>query len=414
MSGFNRGEVIVCSEPYAHALGTEYRGLRCDHCFKKSDDLKRCSQCSFVYFCDKNCQTRGWGLHKLECKYIMSAKQKPLASIRLISLVLLKVKKYGMDNPFEEVLGRKMSFGTLMSHSKNIIKSKMSYQLMLTLMHEISRYIGPANVPDPEEFAETFGRMRVNGFSIADDNDSEVVGCGVYLGAAVFDHSCEPNAEVVFDGVTLYVRANQDIPQRDINHVFVSYISQLQLSHNRQRTLKELYYFRCQCIRCTSPLYDDKMIEMLIDEKEAEEELRKTKERLKKLEKMMDQHANLSAIEEECRKEIEIQNNVLGSTNIYRIKTLEIAFNVCIKLKKWIDAISFGKLLTEPYRFIYGPYSRHLGIHLFKIGKILLYYGSVTEAEDVLTQTEEIMKVTHGDQHFLYQDLLKLLAQFQK
>ncbi|GFU63515.1 histone-lysine N-methyltransferase SMYD3 [Trichonephila clavipes] len=414
MTGYQRGELIVCSKPYAYALGTEYRGLRCDHCFKKCNDLKRCSQCSFVYFCDKNCQTRGWGLHKLECKYIMNAKQKPLASTRLISLVLLKVKKYGLDNPFEEVLGRKMSFGTLMSHSKNIIKGKMSYQLMLTLMREISNYIGPGNVPDPEEFAETFGRMRVNGFSIADDNDSEVVGCGVYLGAAVFDHSCEPNAEVVFDGVTLYVRANQDIPQRDINQVFISYISQLQLTHSRQRALKEFYYFRCQCIRCTTSLYDDKMLEVLIDGKEAEEQLKNIKEQLKRLEKMVDQQDSLSSIEEECRKEIEIQDEVLGKTNIYWIKSLEIAFNVCIKLKKWIDAISFGNLLTEPYRFYYGPYSRHLGIHLFKIGKIQLYYGSPTDAENVLKQAENIMKVTHGEQHFLYQDLVKLLAQIQK
>ncbi|PRD21790.1 UNVERIFIED_CONTAM: Histone-lysine N-methyltransferase SMYD3 [Trichonephila clavipes] len=197
------------------------------------------------------------------------------------------------------------------------------------------------------------------------------------LRGAVFDHSCEPNAEVVFDGITLFVRANQDIPQRDINK-------------------------------------DDKMLEVLIDGKEAEEQLKNIKEKQENLEKMVDQHANLLSIEEECRKEIEIQDKVLGKTNIYWIKSLNLAFNVCISLKKWIDAIRFGNLLTEPYRFYYGLYSRHLGIHLFKIGKIQLFYGSPVDAEDVLKQAENIMKVTYGEQHFLYQDLVKLLAEIQK
>ncbi|GFQ69875.1 hypothetical protein TNCT_709431, partial [Trichonephila clavata] len=94
--------------------------------------------------------------------------------------------------------------------------------------------------------------------------------------------------------------------------VFVSYINQLQLTHSRQSALKELYYFRCQCIRCTTSLYDDKMDSF-------------------------------------------IQN-----------------------------------------------------------GKIQLYYGSPTDAKDALKQAENIMKVTHGEQHFLYQDLVKLLAEIQK
>ncbi|GFX51725.1 retrovirus-related Pol polyprotein from transposon TNT 1-94 [Trichonephila clavipes] len=127
-------------------------------------------------------QTRGWDLHKLECEYIMNAERKPCASIRLVSLILLKVKKYGLEKPFEEVLGRKMSFGTLMSHSKNVIKDKKSCQLMRMIRGEISHYIGPAIVADPEEFVETYGKILINGFRIMDDNDSECVGCGVYLG----------------------------------------------------------------------------------------------------------------------------------------------------------------------------------------------------------------------------------------
>ncbi|GFX51729.1 hypothetical protein TNCV_5014311 [Trichonephila clavipes] len=58
MTGYQRGEVIACSQPYAYALDTQCQGLRCDFCFKRCNDLKRCSQCSFAYFCDQNCQLK--------------------------------------------------------------------------------------------------------------------------------------------------------------------------------------------------------------------------------------------------------------------------------------------------------------------------------------------------------------------
>ncbi|GFU32414.1 histone-lysine N-methyltransferase SMYD3 [Trichonephila clavipes] len=54
--GDKLGELILVSKPYAYVLNNDCRGQRCDYCFQKQSNLKRCSQCSFLYFCDKTCQ----------------------------------------------------------------------------------------------------------------------------------------------------------------------------------------------------------------------------------------------------------------------------------------------------------------------------------------------------------------------
>jgi len=40
---------------------------RCINCNKKNVDLKRCSVCKVVYYCDALCQKDDWGKHKVEC-----------------------------------------------------------------------------------------------------------------------------------------------------------------------------------------------------------------------------------------------------------------------------------------------------------------------------------------------------------
>ncbi|GBN43213.1 Histone-lysine N-methyltransferase SMYD3 [Araneus ventricosus] len=237
MSCFKLGELILTSKPYAYVLDNKCRGLRCDYCFKKSDELKRCSQCTFLYFCNKICQTKAWEVHKAECKFIMKAKPNvPSTSMRFIALLIFNIQKKGQDQPVEVVYGRKVSFRTLMSHSEEIKKSIKRSQQMIALVGTLKDYIGKDNIPPPAEFIEIFGKMAINSFSIA-DNEMQTIGTGLYLGASVLDHSCCPNADVVFDGVNVYIHATNHIPHRDISKVFISYIEQLDLTEKRQNAL---------------------------------------------------------------------------------------------------------------------------------------------------------------------------------
>ena len=48
----------------------------CGNCFIRKADLKRCTGCSFVQYCSKDCQVEHWGSHKVLCRAIKGL-QKP-------------------------------------------------------------------------------------------------------------------------------------------------------------------------------------------------------------------------------------------------------------------------------------------------------------------------------------------------
>ncbi|CAG2104748.1 unnamed protein product, partial [Medioppia subpectinata] len=61
------GDVITQDMPIIHALHSESKGKYCDNCFKRSDQLKRCTKCLQMYYCGKECQKNDWKYHKNEC-----------------------------------------------------------------------------------------------------------------------------------------------------------------------------------------------------------------------------------------------------------------------------------------------------------------------------------------------------------
>lgn len=62
--------------------------------------------------------------------------------------------------------------------------------------------------------------MCVNGFNILDP-EMLSIGTGIYLGCSVIDHSCDPNAVAVFEGITIHIRALKDIPVLDWEKVYL-------------------------------------------------------------------------------------------------------------------------------------------------------------------------------------------------
>lgn len=57
-------------------------------------------------------------------------------------------------------------------------------------------------------------QMCVNSFNIC-DKEMKSVGTGIYLGASILDHSCDPNAIALFNGTTIYIRTVKDIENFD-------------------------------------------------------------------------------------------------------------------------------------------------------------------------------------------------------
>ena len=100
-------------------------------------------------------------------------------------------------------------------------------------------------------------------------------GVALYERQACVNHSCEPNAEVVFahNDTTLSLVATQALKAGE--QVFISYLDEaVQGSgrHTRQRWLRENYLFTCRCARCLRQTDDASVTSEDEDDSEEEEE----------------------------------------------------------------------------------------------------------------------------------------------
>ena len=69
---------------------------------------------------------------------------------------------------------------------------------------------------------------------------------------ALLNHSCVPNAHIVFDGVNLYLRSLRQIATNE--EITISYIDTTNQTSSRQDELSSRYFFTCQCSACQNRL----------------------------------------------------------------------------------------------------------------------------------------------------------------
>jgi len=84
-------------------------------------------------------------------------------------------------------------------------------------------------------------------------------GSGLYVLQSSVNHSCEPNAIVEFpySNHTLVLRAKRDIPIDE--EICISYLDDCNIAssrHTRQKALRSLYLFVCDCEKCQTQAND--------------------------------------------------------------------------------------------------------------------------------------------------------------
>lgn len=60
--------------------------------------------------------------------------------------------------------------------------------------------------------------MCINSFNIC-EQELQSLGTGIYLGASVIDHSCDPTAVAIFEGTTLLIRNIKPLQGLDFSQV---------------------------------------------------------------------------------------------------------------------------------------------------------------------------------------------------
>ncbi|XP_018051655.1 PREDICTED: histone-lysine N-methyltransferase SMYD3 isoform X1 [Atta colombica] len=420
----NKGTTILYGKPFAYVVRSVVRDERCDHCLR-SGKLLKCSSCQYVYYCDRNCQKESWPIHKTECTRLKKVSPKVLPdAARLMARIILKLNQGGAEEVGYYTEKNFRRFKDLMSHYSDIKVDVKRMEHFTMLYGVLSQFLDETFMPNIAELMGIYGRICTNSFNILDIN-MNTIGVGIYLGASVIDHSCKPNAVVVFEGTTIIVRTLTDLSSLDWSQIRISYVDLLNSNKDRREELHSSYYFWCDCERCKKeePMAEvaacpnlscDSPCSIEADECEKcnteisvefKETFREvvdfTAHHLEKMKTMA--YLDVSKI---CLKK---QKGIMHKFNIQHVRTLEMAHIAAMNLKCWEDAEFYGKELVPGYLLYYGEIHPLTGLLYLTIGKIQLHLEKPKEALQALTKANTVLTITHGDKHSIMEEELRPL-----
>ncbi|CAM6120160.1 unnamed protein product [Calypogeia fissa] len=437
---FKRGETVLEQDPFCAVLDANSSNLRCDGCFIFSDNLLRCSACKTVRYCSVVCQRREWKLHKGECK-IMSSRpmqekqrlQTPTLRLMVRLLVKRRLQSDGVilrtpADTFELVEALPTHFSET-SAERLVLFGQMANLVKLV--------VSPMEV-DLKETAHLFCRFACNAHTICDE-ELRPLGTGLYPVVSIINHSCSPNAVLLFDGKKAIVRCLENVTEG--TEVTVSYVDLAASTPTRQKALKEQYYFECCCTRCmrretsegmiedailegcrclkpdcegaSLPLSDGKRlvcyscgsIQVEMKVKALGLDTRKLLEEASK--------ANVSGSDIRARELYQqgeaLQAKVWHRYSVHLMRTRDSLLKICMSLQDWTAAQLYCQMTIPAYERAYSSHSPLLGLQYFTLGKLEWFLSNTKEAVEALTQAMEILSITHSSSSILVLELSSLL-----
>ncbi|XP_060048091.1 histone-lysine N-methyltransferase SMYD3 [Erinaceus europaeus] len=258
-----------------------------------------------------------------------------------------------------------------------------------------------SQLPSSLDIFEAFAKLISNSFTICNAEMQEV-GVGIYPSMSLLNHSCDPNCCIVFSGPHLLLHAVRDIKAGD--ELTICYLDMLMTSEGRRKQLRDQYCFECDCFRCQT---QDKDAAMLAGDKKIWKEVQESLEKIEDLKA----HQKWEQVLAICQTILSSSSERLPDSNIHQLKVLDGAMDACIHLGQLEEALSYAIRTLEPYRIFYPGNHPVRGVQLMKVGKLQLHQGMFPQAMKNLRLAFDIVKVTHGREHSLTEDLILLLEE---
>ncbi|KAJ8341850.1 hypothetical protein SKAU_G00341410 [Synaphobranchus kaupii] len=402
VSSLKAGELLFSTEPFACSVSKRVMKSTCENCLSRKDKLLWCSRCKIAHYCDASCQKQSWPEHKEECQRLKRLHPTiPTDSVRLVAKILSKLVNRSRS-PAEKLysLEELESHLSEMSEEKRSQLEDLGVALRMYLKEEADDLSPLAPGLDP---ISIIAKVTCNCFSIS-DGELQEVGVGLYPSVSLLNHACRPNCVMVFEGRILRLRAVQDI--RPLEELTISYTDVMMPSQERRKRLQEQYYFLCDCEHCTAA---DKDSDMLSG---PEKDWMSLQHNIPRLE-----HLQSEQKWEEVLLESQALINSCADTvtdrNVYLVRMLDFALDSCINQAQWDRALEFGIRTLQPYRLYYPDPHPARAVQLMRVGKLQHFLGRLAEARETLRQAYYVMKVTHGDEHALTNELRSKLEEIR-
>ncbi|XP_039182950.1 histone-lysine N-methyltransferase SMYD3 isoform X4 [Crotalus tigris] len=245
--------------------------------------------------------------------------------------------------------------------------------------------------------------VTCNCFSIS-SGEMQDVGVGLYPSISLLNNSCDPNCVIIFEGPQLHLRSIREMQLGE--ELTISYTETLLPTPERQQNLKRQYCFECSCIMCSTQSKD---ADMLAGDEQAWKEAKEVINAIGAPESREEWEQVLLS----CQTSLKSNTSRLPDTNIYQLKLLDLAMDACINLGLWEEALHYGNRTLQPYSFYYPSFHPLKAIQMMRVAKLQFHQDMSSQALATLKQAYDIIKVTHGTEHSLMQDLMILKEEWE-
>ncbi|TQS37701.1 hypothetical protein Golomagni_01815, partial [Golovinomyces magnicellulatus] len=198
--------------------------------------LKRCSACRIPQYCSSACQRADWkSIHAKECARLKLLPDVPPTPVRAVMQVLLKILpgstwETRCANLEGHEVDRKKRFDTGPGES---------WGDFLLQARAATAFAG-MEASKIELATSVFSRISCNSFH-ATLPDATSVGLAFDPEIALVNHSCAPNAHVIFEGRNMILQSL--IPIQKGQELFISYVDVKQEYNSRRLDLWRTYFF---------------------------------------------------------------------------------------------------------------------------------------------------------------------------
>lgn len=206
----------------------------------KATTVNWCTGCRKVKYCSPACQRKAWkAVHKRECK-IFAVQEEVVPNVVVAVMQMMDGINQGQDE-YQALL-------TMENHRDEFEKAGgKRLETMRLMAHTALKMTGEKQVKSMQPILMAMCCLMCNSSRLVTAT-FDPLGLALDPRSAAINHSCEPNAVVVFDGPKLSVRALKALKADE--EVLISYVDSSAPCGVRQAELKDQYFFTCECKKC--------------------------------------------------------------------------------------------------------------------------------------------------------------------